>query len=250
MRIGTSGFSFEDWSGPVYPEGTPKNRMFEDYVELGFGAVELNFTYYSMPYAKTMASFAERSGEDFMFSVKLNKKFTHETIEDEEFKTAAEFFKRGVTPLEESGKLGAILAQFPYSFKAGTNSVGYVKKLHDLFGSKLVAEFRNDTWNDAGSFEEILESGISVAGVDVPDLPGLYTNRRPFGKISYFRFHGRNKRWYGASAAQRYDYLYSAVELGMLADLIGDAEEPVYVFFNNCHMGQAARNALEFIEMF
>ncbi len=119
MKVGTSGFSFEDWLGTVYPEATSKNMMFDRYVELGFGAVELNFTYYSMPYAKTMASFAERSGDGFVFSVKLNRKLTHELpiTEEGEFKTVSSAFKKGISPLEESGRLGAVIAQFPYSFK-------------------------------------------------------------------------------------------------------------------------------------
>ncbi len=130
------------------------------------------------------------------------------------------------------------------------SSVDYLKRLHGFFGSKLVVEFRNRTWNEGNHFDEITESGISIAGVDVPDLPGLYTNRTPFGKISYFRFHGRNSNWFGASMAERYDYLYSKSELEQLTALVKGTKDPVFVFFNNCHRGQAAKNALEFIKLF
>jgi len=250
-KIGTSGFSFDDWVGTVYPEGTTKDKMFDRYIELGFNAVELNFTYYSMPYEKTMLSLVERSPEGFIFSVKLNKQFTHEfsDLDKEDFKILASNFKKGISPLQESGKLGAILAQFPYSFKYEEHSIDYIKKLNDLFDLKLVVEFRNKTWNGK-NFDEIVRSGISIAGVDVPNLSGLYTNREAFGKISYFRFHGRNTNWFKVPMEERYDYLYSSQELLQLAELVKMAEAPIFVFFNNCHKGQAAQNALEFMRLF
>lgn len=251
MKIGTSGFSFDDWIGTVYPKDTPKNRMFDKYIELGFSAVELNFTYYSMPYEKTMRSLVERSPQNFVFSVKLNKRFTNEflDLDEEDFKTLSSNFKKGIMPLEESRKLEVILAQFSYAFKCEEKSVEYIRKLNDFFDSKLVVEFRNRTWNGGKYFDEIVKSGVSIAGVDVPAIFGLYTNRKPFGKISYFRFHGRNTHWFGASMEERYDYLYNAQELAQLANFVKETREPIFVFFNNCHKGQAAQNALEFMRL-
>ncbi len=251
MNIGTSGFSFRDWLGTVYPVDTKRAEMFNRYVELGLNAVELNFTYYSMPYSKTIESLVERSPKKFIFSVKLNKKFTHEIWKtgNDELDKLSHKFQEGLYPLTNENKLGAVIAQFPYSFKYDPRFVNYIKKLHEFFGNILVVEFRNYTWNKEELLEELAKSGVSVAAVDVPPLEKLFRNNRPLGPISYFRFHGRNTNWFGSSIGKRYDYFYSQNELEYLANLVRNVKEPVYVFFNNSYKGQAVQNAIELMKM-
>lgn len=250
MNIGTSGFSFRDWIGPVYPLNTKRVEMFNRYVELGFNTVELNFTYYSMPYSKTIESLVERSPEKFVFSVKLNKKFTHEIWRrgNDKLDELSHKFQEGLYPLTNKNKLGAIIAQFPYSFKYNPHFVDYIKELHEFFGDILVVEFRNHTWNKKELLEELAKLGVSIAGVDVPPLKELFRNDRPLGSISYFRFHGRNINWFNSLMGRRYDYFYSQNEVDYLANLVKSAREPVYVFFNNSYKGQAVQNAKELIK--
>jgi len=247
MNIGTSGFSFKDWIGTVYPSDTKRTDMFNRYVELGLNAVELNFTYYSMPHFKTIESLVGRSPKNFMFSVKLNKKFTHEIWKGDVdgLDELSHRFHEGLYPLTNEHKLGAIIAQFPYSFKNEPRFVDYVKKLHDFFGDVLVVEFRNYTWNKKELLEEFAKEGVSVAGVDVPPLKELFRNDKPLGPISYFRFHGRNANWFNF---RRYDYLYSHAEIDHLASLTSEVKEPIFVFFNNSYNGQAVQNALELMK--
>lgn len=78
-RLGTSGFSFPDWLGTVYPRSLPKSEMLFYYENhLGFDTVEVNFTYYSLPGLKTIISFDKKTGEDFDFVVKAYKGMTHD----------------------------------------------------------------------------------------------------------------------------------------------------------------------------
>ncbi len=81
ILIGTSGFSFDDWVGVVYPADIKKHEMLPYYEKsLGFKALEVNYTYYSMPSMKTMESFARRTSRDFSFIVKAHKSMTHEKL--------------------------------------------------------------------------------------------------------------------------------------------------------------------------
>ncbi len=245
MKIGTSGFSFPDWVGNLYPANTKRENMFLEYLKLGFDSVEINSTYYSMPYSKTMSSLSQRSPQNFTFCVKLHKSFTHEY--DQDLKYLYLKFLEGIKPLIEDKKLGCVIGQFPYSFKRSEESIEYILNLRQIIDIPLVIEFRNDLWN-LETLEMLTKYEISIAGVDLPKLKGLRMNERPFGKISYFRFHGRNVNWF-KDEMKRYDYIYSKDELYQLAKNVLSAPEPVYVFFNNCHNGQAAKNAIQFSEI-
>ena len=113
ILIGTSGFSFEDWIGEVYPANIKKQEMLPYYEEIfGFKALEVNYTYYSMPSRKTMESFSKRTSDDFSFVVKAYKGLTHEKADN--LKEQCRHFKDGVSPLGEN--LKALLFQFPYMF--------------------------------------------------------------------------------------------------------------------------------------
>ena len=76
ILIGTSGFSYRDWVGPFYPPGTPSARMLEEYSRI-FRTVEINSTYYAIPPVRTAESLLRRTGDDFLFTVKLPGEMTH-----------------------------------------------------------------------------------------------------------------------------------------------------------------------------
>ncbi|MEO0085670.1 MAG: DUF72 domain-containing protein [candidate division WOR-3 bacterium] len=256
LRIGTSGFSFADWVGPVYPAGLPKTKMLEYYESvLGFDAVELNFTYYTMPVARTLEAMLRRTGKGFSFVVRTHKEMTHEIWQDEKRTvlkdTAAAFaqFREGIRPLVESTRLGCVLVQLPVYFVPTPQNVDYLRQMPErLPGVRLVVEFRNRAWLRAESFRLLEECGLGYCVVDEPKLARLvpFEPRRTSG-IAYFRFHGRNRNWFRASREERYDYLYTLAELEeFIAPVraVSAGAEATFLFFNNCHAGSAARNAL------
>src|SRR5512143_1354193 len=97
VRVGTSGFSFDDWLGRAYPAGLAKAKMLEYYENvLGFDTVELNFTYYAMPVPKTLASMVSRTSPGVCFVVRSHKDMTHDIWRDEDrrvLRDTSEVFK-------------------------------------------------------------------------------------------------------------------------------------------------------------
>jgi uncharacterized protein YecE (DUF72 family) len=245
IRIGTSGYSFQDWVGSFYPEGTVKSDMLTNYVE-HFDTVEINSSYYRIPHPRVFENIERKTGDDFEFIVKAYKGMTHER------KPTAEMYRdfhSAIDPLVESGKLKGILAQFPWSFKNNEANQSYLSALAEsLSPHNLFAEFRHVSWIAEEVFDLLSELGIGYCSVDEPQMSGLVPPiARATTGVGYVRLHGRNYRnWWGRGSGDRYDYNYSRKELSEWAKKIlelSSKAKATYVFFNNCHAGQAARNA-------
>jgi len=243
--VGTSGYSFADWTGVFYPPKTPQGRMFAHYVR-HFEAVELNFTYYRMPAAGTLEKLARTSPDGFTFWVKANQETTHKRN-----RSVAEEFIENLRPLTEAGKLGGVLLQFPQSFHRTVENRTYLAAaLGDFQPLPLAVELRHCSWAHPAALEGLRERNATLVVPDVPDLRGLFRTR-PGATTStgYLRLHSRNAdNWY-AGAAERYDYHYTDDEMKELARQWSQLDEPVeqvFAFFNNCHRGQAAQNAEAF----
>lgn len=264
IKLGTSGFSFPDWKGTVYPKKIKQSEMLEFYEqELGFEACELNYTYYRLPDPYTMERLARRVSNDFEFTVKASKEMTHEIWKDEGrkelkgIKGLRDIFKtfvRGVEPLAVSRKLGAILIQFPSFFKCNEQNIEYLEKTREwLKPLPLVIEFRNNEWLNDETYKLLKKDKLGICVVDEPHLPRLlpYDPRATSG-LGYFRFHGRNQRWYAGDSHERYNYLYSKKELKEFIPGLKAVEKKTkktYAFFNNCFMGQSAQNAAQIREL-
>jgi len=244
IRIGTSGFSYDDWIGTVYPAGIQARDQLAFYAR-EFPTVELNVTYYRIPDARTVQSWARKTPDDFLFSVKAYQGLTHERGQPD-FAP----FVAALQPLIDAGKLGCVLAQFPYSFHPVPDNRTYLRRLRDGFGDlPVVVEFRNAGWVTQPTFDLLRSLNLGFCSVDEPRLKGLMPPVAiATGPVAYVRFHGRNAaKWYAHEEAwERYNYTYSVEELRewvpKLREL--DAEAPVtLVYFNNHYQGQAARGA-------
>jgi len=246
VYVGTSGYSYDDWIGSVYPPGTDKRDMLRLYAER-FRTVELNFTYYRQPSARTIAAMVRRLPEGFRLFAKANAKTTHERD-----RSAAAPFKGGMAPARDAGMLAGVLAQFPYSFLNEQASREYLRHLaEDFAGWNPVVEFRNRGWSKRSTLKLLRELGIGFCCVDEPPDLGLMP---PVAEVTtdtaYVRFHSRDKaKWFGGGGKERYDYLYTKDELAEWAPKVQKLDQmasAVYVFFNNCHAGHAAVNAEQF----
>ena len=252
VLIGTSGYSYEDWIGPVYPAGTEKRDFLSLYAK-EFPLVELNFSYYQQPAARTLERMVEATPEGFLFSIKAHRSMTHEFAESwaEDIAT----FKEGVRPLVESGRLAAILLQFPYSFAYSTESRTRLATLCErLAGLPLAVEFRKSEWLREQVYQGLRERGIALVSVDEPDLPRLLRpSAEATADLAYVRFHGRNKaNWWTGDNASRYDYLYSEAELGEWVERIRTIlarARMLMIFFNNHSRGRAVENARQMREL-
>jgi uncharacterized protein YecE (DUF72 family) len=258
ILVGTSGYSFADWVGPFYPAGT-KSGDFLAYYSGHFDAVEVNTTYYGIPHPRVLEQMERKTPPGFRFVVKLNQGMTHEGSRDP---ALYRDFLAVLEPLKRAGKYDGLLAQFPWGFKRTDENRRHLGALRALLPEEpLFVEFRHDSWLTPQLEPSLRAHHIGYCAVDEPPLPGLLP---PVTMLTtedaYVRFHGRNSQnWWagpgergagsgerGARTGDRYDYDYSEAELKeWVAKIAGLAQQArrTYLFFNNCHAGQAARNA-------
>ena len=255
IRFGTAGFQYPDWEGVVYPAPKPKGFDPLAYLAAYFDTCEINSTFYGPAKPKTVESWIRRVEHNprFQFTAKLHQRFTHQRKTAWTRDEVAEV-RAGMDPLMESGRLGALLLQFPWSFRreAGTREwLADVIKTFEMY--PLVLEVRHSSWNTPQFFDGLAERGVGFVNIDQP----LFKNSIKPSSVStapvgYVRVHGRNyKDWFRENAGRdaRYDYLYTADELAPWAQrTLEIAEEPptedVFVVTNNHYRGKAAVNAL------
>jgi uncharacterized protein YecE (DUF72 family) len=247
ITIGTSGFDYPEWKGVFYPPALKREEFLSYYAEQ-FNAVELNFSYYSMPNEKQLAGMAERSGKRVVFSIKGNQQLTH-FIEIGKWRDVAKEFRTALNPLLKDNLLASVLLQFPQSFHYEEETRRYLASLVDEFRDvPLVVEFRHNSWQRPQVYEGLAERGAGCCLCDMPEISKLPAFKPVItGDIAYMRFHGRNtKNWYGTNARDRYDYRYTEEELSAYVPVLSDISKKsktMQVFFNNHAKGNAAVNA-------
>lgn len=245
VYIGTAGYSYKDWIGPFYPEGTKSSQMLQYYCQ-HFNFVEINSSFYHMPSLKLFNSICTNTPDKFKTVVKLFGGFTHERNMDIE---SAEKFRFAISPLMESDKLISVLAQFPYSFHYNEANVGYLKRLKEWFKDvEISVEFRNQEWINRTVVSFLKKEKLGFVCVDEPNINGLVKKVIAItSNVTYLRFHGRNSdKWYDGEGSQRYNYLYTREELLQWVRGIKELERNsgiTVVSFNNHPLGKAVENA-------
>jgi uncharacterized protein YecE (DUF72 family) len=243
--VGTSGYSFQDWKGAYYPHDLPDKKMLEYYAR-DFNSVEINASYYRLMPPRTYESMLKRVPKHFTFAVKVFQGVTHEKSIDS---TIESQYEESIQPLAESGRLVAVLLQFPWSFRNTDENRGKLIHWSDRFSKyPLLAEFRNDSWDIPKTTELLQQLNIAYCCVDEPALKGLMPTRllSTRSDFSYVRLHGRNAEQWWNGGSLRYDYLYKEEELKQWGENIANLTKRtarVFAFFNNCHLGQAVKNA-------
>lgn len=254
VRVGPAGWSYPDWDGIVYP--SPRERSFDPlaYLASYFDLVEVNSTFYRTPSRSACARWADRTegNPGFVFTVKAPQELTHRGEPASEGQVAA--FKKAIEPLAERGRLGAVLIQFPWSFRASSEETAYVRALTRWFDPLPAAvEVRHGTWGTPRALSFFRETGITLCGIDQPAVGYSLAPSAgaPNAERAYFRLHGRNKEnWFKRDAGRdaKYDYTYGIRELEYWRDLVRQtrgSSRQVFVVLNNHFRGQAFLNALQ-----
>jgi uncharacterized protein YecE (DUF72 family) len=256
LYIGTAGWKYKDWDGMVYP--TPKPRGFDElrYLAHYFNTVEINTSYYGPPKPTAARKWVESTADNaaFRFTAKLFHTFTHERKPTD---TDESDFKAGIAPLIDAGRFGALLMQFPWSFRNSPENRDYLIGLQRRFCEyPLVLEVRHASWADPVVADLLAELDIGLCNIDQPLFkrsikPGIEVT----SSIGYVRLHGRNyKSWFAekATVRERYDYLYPASELEPWVDRVTEISrrtKDTYVMSNNHNIGKAAVNSLQIESM-
>jgi uncharacterized protein YecE (DUF72 family) len=261
LRIGTSGWNYPTgrgtWNGIFYPAGA-RRKTFDElaYYAEHFDTVEINTTFYGQPQPRIAKTWADRTPADFEFSLKLNRTFTHPAVPGVPRLDDAEIdvFRRGIEPLAHAGKLGALLAQFPASFKQSPESQAYLDALLSRFRDYPVAvELRHRSWSDGfnATLSLLNVHGAALAQIDEPKFKlSIRQNQLPnITSFYYMRLHGRNAAqwWKHDKSEDRYDYLYSGDELRSFSGTADAARRLVrkfYFYFNNHFAAKGVVNAV------
>jgi uncharacterized protein YecE (DUF72 family) len=256
IRIGTAGWKYKDWEGIVYPK--PKPRGFDElaYMARYFTTIEINSSYYGPPKPEAAKRWVESvaGNRAFQFTAKLFHSFTHER------KPAANDendFKDGVAPLVEAGRFGALLLQFPWSFRNTAENREYLVGLHRRFREyPLVLEVRHASWTQPDILDLLAELGVGLCNIDQPLFKrSVKPGAEATSSVGYVRLHGRNyQTWFAerANVRERYDYLYRVEELEPWVDRIrelGRKTADTYAVSNNHNLGKAATNGLQIASM-
>lgn len=252
IRIGPAGWKYKDWCGVVYP--SPKPRNFDElaYLAQYFNTIEINSSYYGPPRPSSAKKWIEsvEGNKAFRFTAKLYHSFTHErkpAPNDEKD------FKDGISPLIEANRLGALLVQFPWSFRNSPDNREYLFRLHRRFQEyPVVVEVRHSSWIEGKILDRFAELGIGICNID---QPLFHRSVKPAAHVTstvgYVRLHGRNyNNWFSAKAdvRERYDHLYSLHDLEpwvARAQQISEDAADTYVITNNHYLGKAVVNATE-----
>jgi uncharacterized protein YecE (DUF72 family) len=267
LRIGTSGWNYPagrgTWNGIFYPpqpaakRGVARRKFDElAYYAERFDTVEINNTFYGQPRAAVAQTWVDRTPPGFEFSLKLYRQLTHagRNGSPNVDLAAVDEYRRGIEPLARAGKIGALLAQFPPSFKLTPETQAYLDTLLSKFNDYPVAvELRHRSWSDHfdATISLLNSRNAALTQIDEPKFKlSIRQNQLPnITGFYYMRLHGRNAAqwWKHDKSEDRYNYLYSADELKSFSETAGAARRLVkkfYLYFNNHFSSKAVVNAV------
>ena len=269
VRIGTAGWSYKDWEGVFYPPGMQRRKEHPlEYLAQCFDMVEINTSFYGHikpELAKLWTRKAEAANPAFLFTAKLHRSFTHSPLAVMEPTSAAtikpndedeRLAREGLDALASEGKLGALLIQFPVSYKNTSLNREYLENLlRQCIEFPRVVEVRHASWNNPETLQYFEEKHVAFCNIDQPLIGrSLAPTEHVTSPVGYVRLHGRNyDQWFEAEKGEdRYNYLYSEPELAGWKDKIermAHQAEVTYVVTNNHFEAKAGVNALQLKHM-
>ncbi len=268
ILIGPAGWAYKDWEGIVYPPALKQRQHPAEYLAQYFDLIEINTSFYGPlkpQVAKQWCEKVKAVNPDFRFTAKLYKAFTHAPGAQVQPTSAATLapteqderdVKAGFDALAEGDCFGAMLMQFPISFKNTPENRDYLSALVEKFRQyPLVVEVRHSSWSNEEILRYFAEKGVSFCNIDQPLLGrAVRPSEHVTAPIAYVRLHGRNyEQWFEHEHAHdRYNYLYAEPELarwkGRIENIAAKAEV-TFVVANNHFEGKAAVNGLQLKSM-
>lgn len=265
IRIGTAGWVYKDWEGIFYPSGMRRNKIHPlEYLARFFDTAEINTSFYGPlkpELAKLWCRKVAAVNRDFLFTAKLYRAFTHSPLavmeptsaasirptDEDEIKT-----REGLDALANEGRLGALLIQFPVSFKNTSLNREYLERLlRQFIEYPCVVEVRDSSWNNPETVASFVQKNVAFCNIDQPLLgKSLGPTEYVTAPIAYVRLHGRNyEQWFDSdNRNDRYNYLYKEKELEDWKERIvqvAEKAQTTYVITNNHFESKAGVNALE-----
>jgi len=231
IRIGTSGWTYDHWAGPVYPEDMPKEDYLAHYAR-SLDTVEVNSTFYGLPSEASVRSWRDAAPAGFLFAVKASRYITHmKKLKDPRDSVAR--FLEAIRPFGD--RLGPILFQLPPRWRCNPERLdAFLNALPS--GHRHAFEFRDASWHGE-EVRDILER--RGAAFCIFDLAGTVSPCMTTANFAYVRLHGPDGPYRG-----RYD----GRTLKQWADRFLDWRAgglDVYCYFDNDEAGYAFENAVQ-----
>jgi len=235
ILVGTSGWHYQHWKGPFYPEHLPNERMLEHYVK-HFQTAEINNTFYQLPAQDTFAQWRDSVPKGFSFAVKASRYITHiKKLKDPQEPVAR--FSAGIRPLGE--KLGPILFQLPPRWRVNTDRLtAFLGALPE--GHRYAFEFRDESWFGRQTEQALREKGAAFC---IYDLERRQSPRSVTADFVYVRLHGPEDAYQG-----KYDDRTLGDWANAFSSWAAEGRE-VFCYFDNDEKGYAPQNALRLKEM-
>ena len=288
IRVGTASWTDKTLieSGWYPPEANNAEKRLRYYTRQ-FPLVEVDSTYYALPAEQTAAAWAQRSPKEFTFNIKAFSLFTQHPTRiaalPKDLRPAAEKAAKGkpnvylkdagpelteqawarflaaLEPLRQTGRLGAILFQFPQWFVIGRARKDYIRLVAERVAPRQVCiEFRNKTWmsedNRAETLAFLADHQLPYVCVDEPQgypssVPPVVAATAPLAVV---RMHGHSEKWDSHDIQEKFRYRYSENELTewvpKVRSLAAEADT-THVLFNNCYSDDAQVNAQQLAEL-
>jgi uncharacterized protein YecE (DUF72 family) len=231
VRVGCSGWNYDDWRGRLYPEGLGKARWLRRYAEV-FDTVEVNSTFYRLASRDAVARWVDDTPAGFLFTVKASRYLTHVRRLRDIGDGVKRFYER-IEPLTDSGKLGPVVWQLPANFHRDDERLS--SALRELPSGRHCFEFRHESWFNRDVYELLRKHGAALVIGDHPRWP--FQARELTADWTLVRLHHGRRGRRGN---------YSERELDEWARRIAQwhRRAEVLVYFNNDWEGFALDNAL------
>ncbi|NOZ85734.1 MAG: DUF72 domain-containing protein [Deltaproteobacteria bacterium] len=235
IHIGTSGWTYDDWSGVFYPKGVSGPGRLSYYISK-FDSVELNASFYRFPSKVAIGSWNRKLGKDFHMAVKGHRKITH----FKRLKSCEDVLPAFMERISLLHAVRIVLWQLPPSLK---KDLSLLEAFLELLGNEQrhAIEFRHESWWHPDTVSLLSRYRVCFVSVSHPRLPGDIV---PTADTLYVRFHGLGEK--------PYDYDYSNRELATWAEKIRPLlnNRELYAYFNNDFRCRAVHDAMAFREMF
>ena len=265
IRIGTAGWSYKDWDGVLYPPEVTRKKIHPvEYLARFFDVIEINTSFYGHirpELGQLWSRKAKAVNPNFLFTAKLHRSFTHSPLAVMEPTSAASIrttdqderlAREGLDSLAKEGMLGALLIQFPVSFKNTSLNREYLEQLlRQFIEYPRVVEVRHESWNQPETIAQFMRHDVGFCNIDQPQLGrSLEPTEHVTSGVGYIRLHGRNyEQWFESdNRDDRYNYLYKPAELEKWKErieIVARTAHSTYVIANNHFQAKAAVNALE-----
>jgi uncharacterized protein YecE (DUF72 family) len=231
IRIGCSGWNYDDWRGRLYPKGLGKPRWLGRYAEC-FDTVEVNSTFYRLASRDAVARWVEETPPDFIFAAKASRYLTHVRRLRDVGQGIERYYER-IQPLSDAGKLGPIVWQLPANFRRDDEALRQLLEI--LPEGRHCFEFRHESWFKPAVYELLGSAGAALVIGDHPKWP--FQARKLTTDWTLVRLHhGRRGRRGNYSETELDEWARRLSQWRRRAELL--------VYFNNDWEAFAVANAL------